>query len=274
MNLEKYWQVKKIIIDKALDKYLPKSNGPQRLIYQAMRYSVFSGGKRIRPILAIAAYETAGGKGNDILSLACALELIHTYSLVHDDLPAMDNDDYRRGFLTCHKKFDEATAILCGDALLTLSFELLAGSKLKSKAEIIKEIAQAIGAEGMIGGQMADIRSGNFKNKKVGLKMLKYINSAKTAQLIKASVVSGAMAAGASKKQLGLLENFAEDIGLVFQMVDDILDNDGYALVLGREKTKEKATVLILKAKTNLKIFRCQAERLNQLADFILERKY
>ncbi len=274
MNLEKYGQVKRRIIDKALDKYLPKSNGRQRLIHQAMRYSVFSGGKRIRPVLAVASYEAAGGKGNDILPLAGALELIHTYSLVHDDLPAMDNDDYRRGFLTCHKKFDEPTAILCGDALLTLSFELLAGSKIKNKSEIIKEIAQAIGTKGMIGGQMADIRSGNFKNKKISLKMLEYINRAKTAQLIKTAVVTGAMAAGANKKQLGLLESFAEDIGLVFQMVDDILDNDGYALVLGREKTKEKAKALILKAKRNLKIFRCRAVRLNQLADFILERKY
>lgn len=281
MNLKVYWDKKKRIIDSALSKYLPLKNGRQKVIYQAMRYSVFPGGKRIRPLLALAAYESvsvrglpAGRQGKNILPLACALELIHSYSLVHDDLPAMDNDDYRRGKLTCHKKFGEDVAILCGDALLTLSFELLAKSNIKNKAQIIQEIAQSIGTEGMLGGQLADIQSGNFKKRKVGLKNLDYINKTKTASLITACLKTGALAALADNKKLKLLEKFSRDIGLVFQIVDDILDNDGYARALGKKKAEEKARALTLKAKRNLKSFGRRAELLNKIADFILERKY
>lgn len=274
MNLKNYWRLKQQAVNRALDKYLPKANGPEKLIHQAMRYSVFSAGKRIRPLLAIASYESVKGKGKSILPLAVALELIHTYSLVHDDLPAMDNDNYRRGILTCHKKFGEGTAILCGDALLTISFELLAKSNLKNKLPIIKEIARAAGSKGMVGGQMADLRSGNFKKKKISLKKLEYVNNSKTAALIKAAVKTGAMAAGASKKQLSSLEEFGQNIGLVFQIVDDILDHNGYASLLGKEKAKEKAKRLTLKAKRHLKVLGSRAQRLNKIADFILERKY
>lgn len=274
MNLKNYWQVKTKLINRALDKYLPKALGKEKLIHQSMRYSIFPGGKRIRPLLAIAGYESIGKRGKDILPLACALELIHAYSLVHDDLPAMDNDNYRRGKLSCHKKFGEDVAILCGDALLTLSFELLAKSAINNKAQIIQEIARSIGTYGMIGGQMADIKSGNFKNKKINLKDLNYINKTKTGALIAASVKSGALAAKAHKKQLKLLEKFAQDIGLVFQIVDDILDNDGYALTLGKNKAKETAEKLTQRAKKNIGTLGKKAEALSEIADFILERKY
>jgi geranylgeranyl diphosphate synthase type II len=284
VNLQSYLQNKKRIIDKALDSYLPSSNKSPRRLHRAMRYSVFAGGKRIRPILAMAVYELVGGKGEAILRTACALELIHTYSLIHDDLPCMDDDDLRRGKPTCHRVFGYGMAVLAGDALHALAFELLAKS---GNSKVIFEVANSIGTVGMVGGQAADLEA---EGKRVTLKDVNFIHTHKTAALLRACIRVGAILGKANAKQLKALTSYANKFGLAFQITDDILDLEGeerklgkrigadknrakatYPKVIGIEKSKQEANRLIQVAKKDLEIFE-KAEMLKQLADFLISR--
>ncbi|MDP2921981.1 MAG: polyprenyl synthetase family protein [Candidatus Omnitrophota bacterium] len=258
MDIERYIFSKKKLIDKALDRYLPGSSVKPAIIHRAMRYAVFPGGKRIRPVFTIAAFEACGGKGNAVIPVACAIELAHCYTLVHDDLPCMDDDDYRRGKKTCHKKFGEAIALLAGDGLLTLAFEALSES---GDAGLIKEIARAIGTEGVIGGQVADIL-GKSKD-------IEYINLRKTAALFEIAARSGGIIKGAGTREINALGNFGRDTGLVFQYLDDIKDNDGYAKICGRKLAKEKADKLSKEARSHLKVFGKKAGTLLELAKLI-----
>jgi len=243
-DFEGYIQERRRWVDEALDRYLPPSSRYPFLIHEAMRYSVFGGGKRLRGILGIAAAEAVGCKDARALPVASAIELIHTYSLIHDDLPAMDNSDYRRGQPSCHKKFGEAIAILAGDALLTLAFSLICqgefAARLKGKrlAWMVREIAEASGTAGMIGGQTMDVLS---QGKEVDLPLLHYIHNHKTGALIRASVRLGGMVGGASSLQLAALSNYGERIGLAFQIMDDILDVEGEEEQVGKELRRDGA---------------------------------
>src|SRR4030066_2221612 len=227
MDIKRYLQEKKEIVDSALEKHFP--NRPVSAgegvfptsLHKAIQYSLFTGGKRIRPILSMAAFEAVGGKGGGILPFACALEMIHTYSLIHDDLPAMDNDDYRRGQPTCHKVFGEATAILAGDGLLTEAFKLMANQPAKDHLssdgglilDLINEVAQAAGVLGMVGGQVVDIES---EGKTVDLPTVQYIHTHKTGAMILASVRVGAKLAGAKETLLRALTRYGARLGLAF----------------------------------------------------------
>jgi len=228
MDIKNYLKAKKEIVDSALERYLSVEREFPIHLYQAIRHSLFAGGKRIRPILSLSAFEATGGRGDDILPYACALEMIHTYSLIHDDLPAIDNDDYRRGKPTCHKVFGEAIAILAGDALLTEAFRLMTHRRPKNLAledeglilDIIHAVAQAAGMGGMVGGQVVDIES---EGKEVDPPTLQYIHTHKTGALILVSVQIGAMLAKASREALKAITQYGERIGLAFQIVDDVL---------------------------------------------------
>ena len=261
-------------IDKALDRILPSGKAPApRSIHKAMRYSVFSGGKRIRPIIAIEAAKACGGRQQDALAAACAIELVHTYSLIHDDLPSMDDDDYRRGRPSCHKAFGEAAAILAGDALLTLAFEAISGDfarrNPKAGIEIVRELSRAAGAKGMAGGQAEDIE---FQNKKKSKEKLHHINRFKTAKLFEASAGIGAIAAGAGKKARRALADYGASLGMAFQIVDDIIDGECYAGTSDKDRARREAEGLIEKAKRALKIFGKKSERLIETADNVLAR--
>jgi len=274
------------LIDQWLDKLLPKDDKPPQAIHRAMRYSVFAGGKRLRPIMAIEAFKWVGGKGAKIYPVACAIELIHTYSLIHDDLPAMDNDDFRRNKPTCHKVFGEANAILAGDALHALAFELLAKT---DDAKIIGEVANAIGTEGLVGGQVVDIE---LEGCDVSEDDVRFIHERKTAALFVASVQAGAMAGIASEKELKSITQFAKRLGLAFQITDDILDIKGdqeelgkdigsdlehdkatYPKAVGIEKSQEIAEQLIQKAKKAL-LPNHSNSLFIALADFVINRTY
>lgn len=271
MNLEKYFLGKRKKIDKALDKFLPAEKTFPARIHQAMRHSVFNGGKRIRPILVLAASRLCGGGEKEALTPACAVELIHAYSLVHDDLPSMDNADERRGKPSCHKKFGEATAVLAGDALLTLAFEILAkGNGKKSSFEIIREVSASIGSQGMVGGQMADILSENGRPTQ---SMIDFISVNKTGQLIRASCVLGAVSAGATKSQKRRISRYGEHLGFAFQIIDDIIDGNGYVNVVSPNEAYRRAEELVKQAKDELKPFGRKADKLRRIADFILERR-
>lgn len=258
------------MIDKELDRLLPKANEEPRALHRAMRYSVFSGGKRLRPILAIESCRLCGGRITDVIRPACAIEMIHTYSLIHDDLPAMDNDDYRRGRPSCHKRFGEATAILAGDALLTLAFSLLANDKDKEHSnKAIRELSKNIGSRGMVGGQEVDLKNKRSLNKKT----LNFIMENKTAALFKASLMLGAIFGNADKRKEAALYRFGKFLGLAFQLMDDYFDNDGYARIIGKDKTRKKALEFIEKAKGQLRPFGKRADRLKALADFVVYRR-
>ncbi len=270
MGISGYLKSRQKLVDAALDSCLPRENEYPKEIHKAMRYSVFSGGKRVRPILVLASCEACGGKTGDAMIPACAIELMHTYSLVHDDLPSMDDDDYRRGKPTCHKKFGEGIAVLAGDALLTFAFELLAGGKdVKANNAVIKAASEGIGTYGMIGGQVVDI----LNQPDPDLPTLTYINARKTGALIAASCRIGALAARASRKQADALTRYGEYIGFTFQVVDDILDKEGFALALGVDGAKKEASRLIKKAHKEIELFGRKAKPLGDLADFILNRK-
>ncbi|MFH1783998.1 MAG: polyprenyl synthetase family protein [bacterium] len=281
--LKQYLKKKQQLIEKALDVHLPGKKQYPEIIHQAMRYSVFAGGKRIRPILVLMANEVCGGRDKDVLPLACAIEMIHNYSLVHDDLPAMDNDDYRRGKLTCHKKFDEATAILAGDALLTRAFEVMA--KAGYSSGIIREVAKAIGTEGMVGGQVAELvekKRLSAKTNKQKEEAIKYVHHYKTGALIKVCLTAGAMAAKASKQKVSSLEKYGENLGLAFQITDDILDvkQDGgvfgeftYTGIYGIHGSQEIVHGLVEHAKQEVDIFGQKAKMLKALADLVATRK-
>ena len=239
-------------------------------IHKAMQYAIFTGGKRFRPVLALSACEACGGKSQDVLPAALAVELIHTYSLVHDDLPALDNDDTRRGKPTCHKKFGEANAILAGDALLTLAFELVAGIKPATRAvRILREISKAVGTHGMIGGQVADLEA---PARKKALAEHDFISRTKTGALIRVSAMAGAIAADASARELKIITRYGECLGLAFQVVDDILDNDGYCKVMSVKTATAKAVRLIKHAKKEANALGCKAEALVFLTDFLESR--
>lgn len=221
-------------IEQALKFYNPVLNNPQQNIYKSVNYSIEAGGKRLRPILMLESYKICGGKSDDIKAFACALEMIHTYSLIHDDLPAMDNDSLRRGKPTNHIVFGEATAILAGDCLLTRAFELMSGEYSFDKSDqinAINYIARCSGSEGMIGGQVVDIEN---EDKKADIQTLKYLHSLKTGALIKAACVVGAILAGADKNTIDIIFDYAENLGIAFQIRDDILD------VIGDEKNLGK----------------------------------
>ena len=281
------------LTDAALDRLLPAATQRPVSIHQAMRHSVFAGGKRLRPILCMEAGRMlAGSLPAGIEELGAALEMLHTYSLIHDDLPALDNDDLRRGRPTCHKVYGEAIAILAGDALQTQSYEVL--SRLRCPAEsrvrIIEEIAHGTGTvEGMIGGQVVDIES---EHSKPDLAMLEYIHRSKTAALIGASVVSGGLYAGGNDKDVGALRSFGLSIGLAFQIVDDVLDvtqtSEQLGKTAGKDTASEKATypalfgvdeslrkagALVESALASLDSFGSRADVLKDLARFLVERK-
>lgn len=253
MDLKEYIKNMADVVDQALDDLLPGKDIYPDIIHQAMRYSVFAGGKRLRPILCLAGVQALGKEIKPILPAACALEMIHTYSLIHDDLPAMDNDDYRRGKLTNHKVYGEGQAILAGDALLTHAFQVLADygirrgemspEQYRAFLQVIAEVAQAAGCLGMIGGQVVDLLS---EGKAIDGGTLKYIHSHKTGALFKASVRAGAILSGAGPQELAALTLYAENFGLAFQITDDILDVTGDEKKLGKptgsDEKNHKAT--------------------------------
>jgi geranylgeranyl diphosphate synthase, type II len=291
--LEETLQQGQQLTDLALERLIPATTERPTSIHEAMRHSVFAGGKRIRPILCMeAARMVAGSLPTGVEDLGSALEMLHTYSLIHDDLPALDNDDLRRGRPTCHKVFGEALAILAGDALQTRAYEVL--SRLRCPAEarvrIIEEIAHGTGTiDGMIGGQVVDLES---EHAKPDLATLEYIHRAKTAALITASVVTGGLYAGASEEQVAKLRSFGQSIGLAFQIVDDVLDvtqtseqlgktagkdtaaeKATYPALFGIEISIKKADALVEAALAALESFGGRAETLKSLARFLVERK-
>jgi geranylgeranyl diphosphate synthase type II len=304
MDIQSYLQNKKEIVDSALERYFPNQSESTRegvlptSLLKAIRYSLFAGGKRIRPILSIAAFEAVGGKGNGVLPFACALEMIHTYSLIHDDLPAMDNDDYRRGKPTCHKVFGEAVGILAGDALLTEAFQLMTNQTIQEPSKhrgelvlnVIHEVAQAAGMFGMVGGQALDIES---EGKEVDFPTLQYIHTHKTGAMILVSVRVGAKLGGASEEVLKALTHYGKGVGLAFQIADDMLNIEGnatqlgkktgsdlfrgkatYPSLLGMEESKRRAKELIEMSVNTLLPLGDKAEPLREIARFILSREY
>ena len=293
--LEAYLQAQQQRLEAALDYHLPPPDAHPPTLSEAMRYSVFAGGKRVRPILLLAATDTVGGSTEAVLPAACALELVHTYSLIHDDLPAMDDDDYRRGQLTSHKVFGEAVAILAGDALLTCAFEVMTCPALTTRfapavlLEATHCLARAAGFSGMIGGQVVDVAS---EGRAVSRDVLDYIHCHKTAALIGAAVTIGGLLGGGSAAQLEALKRYGQAIGLAFQIADDVLDVEGnsaalgkqvgqdekhgkatYPALLGIETSRQHATALLNEALAALGDFDRGAERLRQLARFIVNRK-
>ena len=282
------------ITDAALERLLPGPDERPASIHRAMRHSVFAGGKRIRPILCMEAGQAvAGSLPSGVEEVGAALELLHTYSLIHDDLPALDNDDLRRGRPTCHKAFGEATAILAGDALQTQAYEILSQVECTAEARvrIIAEIARGTGTiNGMIGGQVVDLES---EHKKPDQEMLQYIHLSKTAALIAASAVSGGLYAGGSEEQVKQLRCYGQSIGLAFQIDDDILDvtqtseqlgktagkdlaseKATYPALFGLEESRRRAAELLTSARDALRGFGSRAETLNTIARFLIEREH
>jgi geranylgeranyl diphosphate synthase type II len=253
------------LIDSYLDRNLPSEKEEPKSLHKAMRYSVFSGGKRLRPIITLESAQACGGSQSTAIPAACAVELIHTYSLIHDDLPSMDDDDYRRGMLSCHKKFGEATAILAGDALLTLAFNIIAADlEPKKGSAIIRELSKGAGTCGMVGGQAFDLE---YKSKKKNIKTLNYINRLKTAKLFEVSAKAGAIASGANKKKIAAMAGYGINLGMAFQIPDDIADEEGYAKIFGMERARCDAQNFIKKAKYHLKTFGKRAKGLEAIAD-------
>lgn len=272
MNIKSYLTRKARKIDGKLRGILPPKKAYPSLIHEAMHYSVFNGGKRIRPLLVLASAGVCGKSPEKALVPACAIELFHTYSLIHDDLPCLDNDNYRRGQLTCHKKFGEANAVLAGDALLTLGFQVLGTLPDAGIARrLVSEIARAIGTKGMIGGQVVDKAS---EGKEKDLPLLDYINVNKTGQLIRVSCLAGAVAVGAGRREELALSRFGEHLGIAFQIVDDIIDQDGYLKLMSETEARRKAETLTEKAKSFLQPIGKKADTIKKIADFILTRKY
>jgi len=293
MDLKKYLARHARAVDAALNRYLPRDNAKPATIHEAMRYSLFAGGKRLRPILTLAAAETCGGAVKDAIPAACAVECIHTYSLVHDDLPCMDDDDLRRGRPTNHKVYGEGVAVLAGDALLTIAFEILAKVKPVSRHPVaahIAELAHASGSRWLIGGQVADLEG---EGKRLSGDELKFIHRCKTAALLTSSIRLGGMCANATTQQLKSLTDFGQALGLAFQVIDDILDvtqtteklgktagkdvkaiKATYPAIFGLDHSRTEAHRLTRKAHAALKPFGAKADTLRALADYLLERDY
>jgi len=269
-SLKKHLNGLRVSIDRVLDAYLPPQDRPSRIIHRAMRYSVFSGGKRLRPIVAIESCRACGGSISKVMPVACAIELIHTYSLVHDDLPSMDDDDIRRGKPTTHKKFGEAYAILAGDALLTQAFHILSTKTLsRHSLEIIREITEAIGSNGMINGQAVDIA---LSEKKITARQREYINARKTAALIAVSAKTGGIIADASQKNIRALSRFGFLLGLLFQYTDDILDNESHIKTAGIDAARKKLKEYSERSIAHLRPLGKRAFRLREIVEYIVTR--
>jgi geranylgeranyl diphosphate synthase type II len=278
-------------VNAALDRFLPRPNARPATLHQAMRYSLFAGGKRLRPALCLAAAEACGGAWSAALPLACAVECIHTYSLIHDDLPAMDDDDFRRGQPTSHKVFGEGIAILAGDALLTIAFEIATrarGWPRYSHRDLVFELAEAAGSRQLVGGQVADLEA---EGRPVSATQLRYIHERKTSALLRCAVRLGGMSANCAPRQLAALSDFGHHVGLAFQVIDDILDvtqsseqlgktagkdtaaqKATYPAIVGLEKSRRIATGLTTKAFAALRPFRGRAVALEALAGHLLQR--
>jgi geranylgeranyl diphosphate synthase type II len=293
--LARYLEERRLQIDEALGRYLPDAGDHPKEIHEAVRYSVFAGGKRLRPILVLAAAEAAGGQVEYALPAAAAIELIHTYSLIHDDLPAMDDDDFRRGRPTCHKVYGEALAILAGDALLTQAFILLSGESPATgiagpaRLRVINEIAQAAGSRGMVGGQVVDILQ---EDREVDLATLLYLHTHKTGSLIRACLRVGGIVSSAGSEQMEALTRYGDRIGLAFQIVDDILDLEGSLQALGKragsdlrkkkatfpgllglEESRQRARSLVGEARHALSVFADRGAALGAIADYVVARR-
>ncbi len=256
------------LVDQTLDKTLPKTAAIPPVVHEGMRYCVFTGGKRFRPLLCLGAAAAVSGQERRALPVACALELIHTYSLVHDDLPAMDNADYRRSQPTCHRKFGEGNAILIGDSLLTLAFEWLSDEKIPNALAILRLVSQACGTEGLIGGQILDLQTIS-QSRSTTEEAMKDIARWKTGALITTSVVTGALAGGAKPDQVKRLQKYGQDIGLAFQLIDDIHDREGLAQILGLDEATRQAQNLIARARAILEPFGSSANGLRQMANWL-----
>ena len=295
MDITRYLNRKRDDVDRFLEQVVPPASTPPITLHESMRYSLFAGGKRVRPILAIAAAEAMGATSPAVLPVASSLELIHTYSLIHDDLPAMDNDDFRRGRLTNHKVFGEAMAILAGDALLTLAFDLCSredlvdGMEPARQVRIIQELAIGSGHIGMVGGQVFDIQA---ENRDIDLATLQTIHRHKTGMLIRSAVRMGALVGGASPKQLEQLTGYGEDVGLAFQIADDVLNVTGtreelgkdantdakrgkktYPTFYGVDGARKLADECVNRAIDRLMSFGTPADPLRDLAKYITSRK-
>ena len=295
MDLKAYLEERRSLVNRALAAYLPAVRGPAFRVVQAMHYSLFAGGKRLRPILCLAAAEAVGGGQEEALPLACALEMIHTYSLIHDDLPAMDDDDLRRGQPTCHKQFDEATAILAGDGLLTEAFYTLAAAAPRFQGreamllEVQELLSEAAGYRGMVGGQMLDLMA---EGRRITLKELEIVHRLKTGALLIAATRAGALAGGGSRPQVAALTAYGERFGLAFQITDDLLDVEGeaaemgkapgmdekrqkatYPALLGLETSRQWAGHLVQEALAELEPFKERAAPLRELARYLLVRR-
>ena len=287
------WKTRARLINENLRNELKNTPMLDEKIFLAMEYSLLGGGKKLRPVMLMASADACGSNGENFLKIACAIEMIHTYSLIHDDLPAMDNDDYRRGKLTNHKVFGESTAILAGDALLTLAFEMISRQKNVSAdilIKIVEEFSVAAGANGMVGGQMIDLES---ENKIISLDTLKIMHLGKTGALFKAAIKSGAILANADENKISALTNYAENFGLAFQITDDILDVVGDEKNLGKptgsDEKNHKSTYVSLTslenakilaenavndALDNLKIFDEKADFLRELVKYLINRQF
>lgn len=296
MDLKAYLKEQCARVDAALDRVLPQETELPHSLHSSMRYSVFAGGKRVRPILMLAACQAVGGDTERAIPAACAMEMIHTYSLIHDDLPAMDDDDFRRGNPTNHKVYGEAIAILAGDALLTEAFKLLSSPAFAADCEpaariaVIHEIACCAGSHGMVGGQVVDMESEGKAD--MDLPTVQYIHTHKTGALIKASVVAGALLGGADPQKLAAITRYGEAAGLAFQIADDILDIEGtteeigkdagsdqargkatYPAVMGLAAAKEEARIMMEEAFRALEVFGEEADPLREIATYIVKRK-
>lgn len=292
-DIAKYLQLHEQLIEEHLERLLPVRHGPYQHLFEAARYALLGGGKRLRPILTLTTTQILGGHSNDALSPACSLEMIHTYSMIHDDLPCMDNDDYRRGRLTVHRKYTEGHAVLTGDFLLTYAFEILATDNqlnAEKKTQLIATLAQRSGGEGMIGGQVMDLA---YEGQQIPLDNLRLLHRNKTAALITAAIEFGGIIANANPFQLNCLRQFGESIGLAFQVIDDILDvtssqtkhgrslasdiannKSTYVSLLGLEQAQSYALNFYNQAVKALTPLPYDTSLLVGLADFILQRKH
>ncbi len=280
-------------VDGALAALLPQADGPEARVFEAMRYAVFAGGKRFRPFLVCESAKLFDVRGESALRAAAAVECVHTYSLIHDDLPCMDDDDMRRGQPTVHRKFDEATAVLAGDALLTLAFELLADPETHERArvriELVRRLAEAAGGHGMVGGQMMDLAS---EGRAIDIGTITRLQRLKTGALIAFSCAAGAVLGRASSEALHALQAYAHDMGLAFQIADDLLDAEGdvavvgkatgkdaeagkatFVSILGAERARSQATILSEQAVQHLDLFDEKADLLREAARFVINRR-
>ncbi|MBF0294475.1 MAG: polyprenyl synthetase family protein [Magnetococcales bacterium] len=294
MDLSRYLEERRLLVEQALEDLLPPVQRPPQRLNAAIRHSLMGGGKRLRPILVLAAAEAVGGQTSPLLPFACAMECIHTYSLIHDDLPAMDDDDLRRGRPTCHKAFDEATAILAGDALLTFAFELavrpVAGVDPAIQMTVVAQLASDAGIHGMVGGQMMDMEA---ENRLLSLPELQNVHIHKTGALIRSAILAGARLGGGSPEGTRALKRYGEAFGLAFQITDDILDEVGDSLVMGKTagndrkrnkasycsllgvaQAREEAASMVREALEALAPFSSAADPLRGLVRMLLDRTH